>query len=150
VTPANPILDLLSAPLPDDWTIERLAEQVLSTISSHRPEGGHNDELILDADAIGDRQSQRLLRPLLACLAGMSAAEAGTSPDLYQGHLRFRRQGPEGLSWIVGEFESSQRRVHLRLRRGNSPPTSDEATATPLRVAHADPYLGDPPMIQKS
>ena len=78
VTAENPITDLLSAPLSPDWTIEGLAEQLLCTIASQPKE--EVKKLLLDAAATTDRQSQRVLRPLLACLATKSAAEAGRLP----------------------------------------------------------------------
>src|SRR5437868_11352290 len=67
VTAKNSITDLLGAPLGPDWTVEGLAEQVLGAIAAQRSE--ETQEFVLDADATTDRQSRRLLRPLLACLA---------------------------------------------------------------------------------
>ena len=100
----NLLSGLLSAPLGADWTVEGLAEQILGAIAAQgAPEG---QEFVLDANAAADRQSQRILRPLLACLAAKSAAEAGTSPHLYGGSLSFRRPGPEGPVWIIGPFEN--------------------------------------------
>src|SRR5947209_58758 len=87
VTAENPKTDLLAAPLSSDWTIEGLAEQLLGTIASLPKEDAKN--LLLDAAATTDRQSQRVLRPLLACLATKSAAEAGTPSNLYEGQLSF-------------------------------------------------------------
>ena len=63
----NPIIDLLAGPLSADWTVERLAEQLLSAIAARCPQGV--PDFVLDAEALVDRQSRRLLRPLLACLA---------------------------------------------------------------------------------
>ena len=96
MTADNPITDLLSAPLSPDWTVDRLAEQVLCAIAARGSEEAQ--EFVLDAEATTDRQSRRILRPLLACLATKSAAEAGTSPNLYEGRLcvpaaRSRRTG---------------------------------------------------------
>ena len=104
VTANNPITDLLGAPLGPDWTVEGLAEQVLGAIAAQRSE--ETQEFVLDADATTDRQSRRLLRPLLACLATKSAAEAGTLPNLYGGRLSFKRLGSEGPVWILGQFEN--------------------------------------------
>src|ERR1700689_3980103 len=104
VTADNPISDLLAAPLSPDWTVERLAEQLLCAIAARRPE--EVQEFVLDAGASADRQSSRVLRPLLACLATKSAAEAGTPANLYGGRLSFQRPGPEGPVWILGQFEN--------------------------------------------
>jgi hypothetical protein len=126
VTANNPIIDLLAAPLSPDWTVERLAEQLLCAIAARGPE--EVPEYVLDADSAIDRQSRRLLRPLLACLANKSAAEAGTPPNLYGGHLSFKRPGSEGPVWILGEFENRQGTVRLTLRRSASPPEASETT----------------------
>ncbi len=104
VTAENPLTDLLAAPLSPGWTIEGLAEQVLSTIASQPKEQAK--DLLLDAAATTDRQSQRVLRPLIACLATKSAAEAGRSPNLYGGQLSFKRIGPYGPVWILCDFEN--------------------------------------------
>ncbi len=72
--------------------------------------------------AAADRPSQRILRPLLACLAAKSAAEAGTSPNLYGGNLSFRRPGPEGPVWIIGQFENKPGSVRATFRRSAAPP----------------------------
>src|SRR5947209_6465962 len=89
VTANNPITDLLGAPLGPDWTVERLAEQLLCAIAAQGCEEAQ--AFVLDADTVEDRQSLRLLRPLLACLATRSAAEAGTGANLYGGHFSFKR-----------------------------------------------------------
>src|SRR5712692_3192492 len=89
VTADNLITDLLAAPLNPDWTVEGLAEQLLNSIAAQR--SAEVLEFILDGDALTDRQCRRLLRPLLACLATKSAAEAGTTANLYGGHFTFRR-----------------------------------------------------------
>src|SRR5580700_7567526 len=102
VTVNNPITEVLSAPLSPDWTVEGLAEQLLGALAAQSSEGDH--EFDLDADSTTDRQSRRMLRPLLACLATMSAAEAGTPADLYGGHFSFKRTGPNGPVWIIGHF----------------------------------------------
>src|SRR5947209_196818 len=94
VTPDNTIADLLAAPLSADWTVEALAEQVLGTIASRR--AGDGQVFVLDAATITDRQSCRVLRPLIACLATKSASEGRTNPNLYSGKLFFERSGPEG------------------------------------------------------
>ena len=104
VTSDNVITRLLSAPVRPDWTVDRLAEEVLGAIAAQpTPEG---QEFILDAGTATNRQSQRILRPLLACLATKSAAETATSPNLYGGLLWFKRTGPEGPVWILGHFEN--------------------------------------------
>jgi hypothetical protein len=124
VTAENLITDLLAAPPGPDWTIEGLAEQLLYTIAFQPKEEAK--KLFLAAEATKDRQSQRVLRPLLACLATKSAAEAGTRPNLYGGQLSFKRTGPEGLVWILGEFENKPGSVRAALQRSSSPPKDSE------------------------
>jgi hypothetical protein len=127
VTAQNSITDLLAAPLSPGWTIEGLAEQVLCTIAS-LPKG-EATKLFIDAASTTDRQSQRVLRPLLACLAVKSAAEAGTPPKLYGGQLSFKRTGPDGPVWILGEFENRHGSARVAFRRTSSPPRNPESTA---------------------
>lgn|SRR5487761_1294611 len=135
----NPISDILSAPPGPDWTIDRLAEQVLSAIAMPGPKVEQKaDEFVLDAESVTDRQSQRLIRPLLACLAHKSAAEAGTSPALYQGRLSFKRRGAEGPVWVVGEFENRPGAVRIRLRRSKSPAPNSEPTTSQLNLFAPD------------
>jgi hypothetical protein len=131
VTADNPILVLLAAPLAPDWTVEGLAEQLLCAIAACRT--GEGQEFVLDAQTTADRQTHRLLRPLLACLATMSAAEAGTPPDLYGGRLTFRRTGPEGPVWILGQFENRPGMVRVTLRRAASHSANAEP---PAQVTH--------------
>jgi hypothetical protein len=130
----NLITELLAAPLGPDWTIESLAEQLLSTIAAHPQEEANT--LFLDA-ATTDRQTQRVLRPLLACLATKSAAEAGTLPSLYGGQLSFKRTGPEGPVWILGEFENKPGSVRMALRRTSQPPCSINDRSNPDQAAPA-------------
>jgi hypothetical protein len=131
VTAENPFTDLLAAPLSPDWTIEGLAEQLLCTIAAQPKEEATN--LRLDATAATDRQSQRVLRPLLACLATESAAEAGTPPNLYGGRLCFKRNGPDGPVWILGEFENKPGRVRVAFERSSAPrDVSEQGTPEPL------------------
>jgi hypothetical protein len=119
VTANNPIADLLAAPLGVDWTIDRLAEDILRAIAALGPYEGQ--EFVLDAEATTDRQTGRLLRPLLACLATKSAAESGTPPNLYGGNLTFQRSGPDGLAWILGRFENRPGAARVALFRTSSP-----------------------------
>src|SRR5947209_2267661 len=94
VTADNPITELLASPLSPDWTVDGLAEQLLGAIAAGR--AAESQEFIFDAETSADGQPRRILRPLLACLATMSAAESGTSANLYGGCLLFKRAGPEG------------------------------------------------------
>jgi hypothetical protein len=123
VTADNPLTELLAGPLNPDWTVERLAEQLLGAIATRRSE---EMEFVLDADTPIDRQSRRLFRPLLACLATMSAAEAGTTPHLYGGHLCFKRPGPEGPVWILGQFDNRPGAVRIAFRKSGSPPEASD------------------------
>ena len=136
MTVNNPLADLLAAPLSPDWTIEGLAEQVLASIAAQRSEEAQ--EFVLDAATPADRQSRRLLRPLLACLATKSAAEAGTPPDLYGGRLVFKRSGPEGPVWIFGQFENRPGTVRLALQQACSPPPASEARPGPIAASTDD------------
>ena len=112
----NSVTELLAAPLNQYWTIAELAEQLLCTIAS-QPE----KEFVLDATTITDGQSRRLIRPLLACLANMSATESGTSDDIYGADLSFKRTGPEGQVWIFGQFKNTQGNVRISLKRSATP-----------------------------
>ena len=127
VTANNPIADLLRAPLGPGWTVEKLAEQLLGAIAAQR--SGEAHEFVLNADDTTDRQLRRLIRPLLACLATKSAAEAGMVANLYGGHLSFKRPSPQGPVWILGQFENRQGNVRIALRRSSSLPT-DAVPAT--------------------
>jgi hypothetical protein len=135
VTAENPLADLLAAPRSPDWTIDGLAEELLRAIAL-RPEEEAKD-LRLDAAAATDRQSQRVLRPLLACLATKSAAEAGTAPHLYGGQLCFKRNGPDGPVLILGEFENRPGRVSVAFRRSPAPREISEQGASEPSVAPA-------------
>lgn len=143
----NPITDVLSTPLDSGWTVERLAEQVVSAIVSQEPEGGRTPvEFVLDAHTITDRQSQRLMRPLVACLAQKPAAEEGTVPSLYEGCLTFQRQSHGGPVWVVGEFKNTPGKVCLTLRRSKSPPRDQQLTAGQVAVGPcADGQPSDAP-----
>ena len=124
VTADNPIAELLAAPLSPDWTIDGLAEQVLAAIAARRSDEAQ--EFVLDSDAVTDRQTRRLLRPLLACLATKSAAEAGTPGDLYGGSLSFQRPGPDGPVWIIAEFENRPGTARVTFRQSLTPPEGGE------------------------
>jgi hypothetical protein len=134
VTSDHLISDLLAAPLSPDWAIERLAEEVLSAIAGRGSEEVR--EFVLDAEATADGQSRRLFRPLLACLATKSAAEAGTSPNLYGGHIAFKRPGLEGPVWILGQFENKPGTVRVALRCSSSPLQNSEPTTGDVQVPH--------------
>jgi hypothetical protein len=114
VTVDNPILNLLAAPFRPDWTVDQLAEEVILDIAARASDEVH--EFVIDAEAITDRQSLRVLRPLLACLATKSAAEGGTSPNLYGGRLSFERSDREGLVRVIGEFENTPGKVRAAFR----------------------------------
>jgi hypothetical protein len=142
VTAENPIAELLAAPLSPDWSIEGLAEQVLGAIAA-RP--GDEQLFVFDAATAKDRQSQRMLRPLLACLATKSAAETGTSTNLYEGRLSFKRVGVEGPVWIQGEFENKPGSVRVVLRRSTSPQSPEskaveDLSKPSLRQRNGSPY----------
>lgn len=133
VNAENPIADLLAAPLGPDWTIDGLADQLLNQIAT-RPVSESSD-CVIDSEDLKDRQSRRLIRPLLACLATRSAAEAGTPVHLYEGLLSFQRIGPDGPVWITGQFENKPGSVRATFQRTASPPPSTNGTkpTTPLK-----------------
>ncbi len=132
MTAENPIAELLAAPLGPDWTIEQLAEQLLDSVVAQPDE--EVDGFILDVETIKDRQSQRILRPLLAHLATKSAGESGTTLNLYGGQLSFKRLGPAGPVWIVGQFDNQAGAVRLFLRRYPSDPGAEASTQTPTTL----------------
>ncbi len=105
MTTANLLTEMLAAPLGPDWTIDRLAEDLLAMVAER--DLAESDELVIDSEVITDRQTLRLMRPLIACLDTKSATEAGTLPNLYGGSIAFHRPGPEGPVWISGQFENT-------------------------------------------
>jgi len=149
VTAEKLLTDLLAAPLSPDWTIEGLAEQLLCAIASQPKEEAKN--LLLDAAATTDRQSQRVLRPLLACLATKSAAEAGTAPNLYGGQLCFKRNGPDGPVWIRGEFENKLSSVRVAFQRPSTPrEISEQGTREPSVFPTTAPKVFSPSPTEPS
>jgi hypothetical protein len=127
MTANNPIADLLAAPLNPDWTVDELAKQLLCAIAARRSEEAQ--EYVLDADATTDRQTRRILRPLLACLATKSAAESGTPLNLYCGRLSFKRLGPEGPVWILGQYENRPGMVRVAFHLSASPQNGEPSAA---------------------
>ncbi|HEX7380129.1 MAG TPA: hypothetical protein VF278_23610 [Pirellulales bacterium] len=134
------IIEILSAPLSEDWSIEALAEQILSAIAAQSPTAsGSPNVLVLDAATVADRQARRLLRPLLACLAHKSARERGESPNLYEDRFVFERPGYAGPVWILGEFKNMPGRVRIVFRMSGSPPQNQETmTSGPNIFLRAD------------
>jgi hypothetical protein len=128
VTADNPLIDLLGwARLVQIGRSNARRSNCSPPIATHRSEAV---EFVLDADAPIDRQSRRLLRPLLACLATISTAEAGTPPHLYGGQLSFKRPDPEGRVWILGQFDNRPGTVRVAFRRAGAPPEAlDPGTA---------------------
>jgi hypothetical protein len=120
MTGDNPITEFLAAPLSPDWTVEGLAEQVLDTIAMQHCEKAQ--EYVLDIDATVDRQTRRILRPLLACLAAKAEAETGNPVSIYGGRLVFKRSGPLGPVWIVGQFENVPAKAYAAFRCEFTPP----------------------------
>jgi hypothetical protein len=136
LTTGNPINDLLSAPLGSDWTVDQLAEEVLCAIAARGQD--EVQEFVLDAETTSDRQSRRVLRPLLARLATMSAAEAGIPPNLYGGRLAFERPGQEGPVWILCQFENRPGTARVEFRRSSSPPQNTELTTAQVSGITSD------------
>ena len=118
VTSDNLITALLDAPLGPGWTVEGLAERLLGEIAANPSQD--KQEFVVGADT--SRQARRLIRPLLACLAVKSAAEAGTPPEVHGGQLLFKRLGVLGPVCIHGRFENRPGNVRVTLRRSNLPP----------------------------
>lgn len=121
MTTDTTLADLLSTPLDPGWTVDGLADRVLDAIAA-QPAGS---EFVLAVDDTTARQVRRLVRPLLACLATRSAGEAGAPVNLYGGRLSFRRPGPAGPVWVVGDFENQPGSVRVAMRRSGSPGGSD-------------------------
>jgi hypothetical protein len=136
---------VLAAPLGPDWTVERLAEEVLRVIAARASD--ETQEFVLDAEATTDRQSRRLLRPLLACLATKSAAEAGTSPNLYGGQLSFQRPSHDGPMWILGQFENKPGAARVAFRRTSSAPRNSGPTNGQVPILPDNGFRPAPPMI---
>jgi hypothetical protein len=114
----NIIADVLGATLTEGWTLEGLAERLLDAAAS-LPEG---QELKFEVDDSTDRQTRRLIRPLLAFLANKFDAETGTHVNSYGGQVVFERPGP---IWISVEFENRPGRVSLAMRRSNTLPSTN-------------------------
>ncbi len=112
MTTTTPFRELFAAPLQPDWTIDSLAERLLAVVADEPA-----DEPLLTFDDLTDRQSQRLIRPLLACLARMSEAETGTPVNLYGGTLSFVRKRKSGEVRITGEFENRPGSIRLSFHR---------------------------------
>lgn len=111
MTANTTVRELLLAPLAAEWIIDGLADQVLHAIAA-----SDDHELVLDADALSDRQARRLLRPLLACLAKRSAAPTGMPINLFRGSLTLATQGPAGPLYFAGEFDNRAGSERLVLR----------------------------------
>ncbi len=124
VTVDNPIADLLAAPLSPGWTLDELAEEILRVIAARASD--QTAEFALDAAATTDRQSRRLLRPLLACLATKSAAESGTPRNLFGGPLSFQRPSHAGPVRILGQFENQSSAARVAFRLTSFPHTNSE------------------------
>lgn len=140
---SHDIMDLLSAPLDPDWTVEVLAEKVLTAVVALPADA---DEFVIVVDEATNHQLRRLMRPLLACLATKSATESGKPVNLYGGQLSFQRTVPTGPVWVLGEFENRPGCVRLVLRRSSSPPALVETesanghhTSTALNRSHGQP-----------
>jgi hypothetical protein len=144
VTVDNPITELLASPLGEDSTIDTLAEQVLSAVA--RAPSPH--EFTLAAAEATDRQARRLLRPLLACLAMKSAAEAGADADIYGGHLSFKRPGPDGPVLILGEFDNKPGNARITLQRHS--PVADTSGAEPRPETYTKLSATDSPARPKT
>ena len=142
MTGDNPINELLSAPLRLDWPIDRLAEEVLRAIAVRGSEEAQ--KLTLDAEATSDRQSRRLLRPLLACLATKSrricGREIGASSDPSRSG-RQRGGAFRATSLIWRSRGSGQVLFHRRQKRPLSQdrPVCSWARRRSMRAAHGSP-----------
>ena len=129
------IAEVLSGQLEPQGGLVGLAEKMLSAIVCEE----HSQEFDFDADIAADQQAQRLIRPLLACLATLSANENGTCANHFFGPLQFRRPGPNGPIWIVGEFDNRMGSIWIKLRRSTSPILSQGSTMQPAEVMTAPP-----------
>ena len=118
VTAENPITEILATPIGPDWTIEALAEQLLCRIASKPKEearefflrrNGYRSTIAADSSTVA-----RLSSDQVGC-------RAGTTPNIYGGHLVFKRNGPEGLVWIRGEFQNKPGNVCLAFQKPSAP-----------------------------
>lgn len=114
------------------------------------PPSGRHDADVVDSDGPWDSlrsaHSQRLMRPLVACLAQKSAAEGRTAPRLYEGCLILNRQSGGAAVWVVGEFNNTPGKVFVTLRRSESPPPNQQTAASQVAiVSPVDDRLGDSP-----
>jgi hypothetical protein len=132
---AEPVIrDLRAAPLASDWTVDELAERLLSAVAEFRSNDAQ--EIVFDAAQTADRQTRRLLRPLLACLALKYATEAGATPDVYGGQISFKRQGHDGPVLVAGEFANRPGTVRVVLRRSSAASPNLEAPSELPVPAH--------------
>jgi hypothetical protein len=125
VSTDNKILELLTSPLGDEWTVEGLVDTLLDAIAADQSENVHSVAL----DGTMDRQASRLLRPVLACLANKWAADSVSEVNLYVGRFSFKRMGPDGPVWIEGHFENRPGKVFLELRRSSIPLATVETSS---------------------
>jgi hypothetical protein len=117
VTSSHLLIELLGAPL-GPGGIQGLAQKVLSTIYENK---AAEQEFILDASGATNPRARKLIRPLIACLAKMSAEQAGVPVSLYGGHISFKRNGPEGWFDILGDFENTHARARATFRADPAP-----------------------------
>ena len=119
-------MEHLPTPVLDpNGTIEELAERLLTRIADTTPGRSSGDSPNADSEAgpalsyddLTDRQSQRLVRPLLACLALKSEAENGTPVNVCGGTLSFIRAGESGPVRITAEFDNRPGAVRVTFGR---------------------------------
>src|SRR6266481_5183939 len=96
MTSQNPIAKLLAAPLPPDWSVERLADQLLQVIAKRFESKRRRSPISININDLEDRQSKRLLRPLLAYLATRAAKKGDQPANVFGGVLLLERKGPKG------------------------------------------------------
>ena len=125
-TADNHIRELVPAPVSPDWTIDRLAEQVLCAIAAR----GSAEGTANSARAELPRSTSK------AAYSGRSSLWLKTSrppkqvhPHLDRGRLLFQRPSHDGPVWIHGQFENMPGTVRVTLRRSSSPPQHSEPSA---------------------
>lgn len=133
MTASYTISTLLGGPLDPNWTVATLAEELLGAVASSA-----GRDFVLEVDDATDRQTRRLIRPLLAYLATKSADETGAPVNLYGGRLCFKLPGPV---WVLGEFENQTGRVRLAVRRSDSPAEMPQIDASKSSQTQETPVV---------
>ena len=133
---AERLSDLLAAPLSPDWTIERLAEQLLCAIAS-QPKG-ETKSVQFDLSCPRTDNHSVFSGHCSPALQPSQQPKPEFNRRLYGGQLCFKRNGPDGPVWILGEFESkpgTQRVESSAIRLAAVSPRTE--SKSPVRLTRA-------------